>query len=67
MSLKHFHIIFISVAVVLCLIFGLWSVQAYYQEMNFGYLSAGIFSFCLSLGLIIYGVIFLKKLKEHKF
>lgn len=65
MSLKHFHIVFISIAVLLSIIFGLWAIQTYNQELSFAYLSAGIFSFCLSIGLLIYGVLFLKKIKQH--
>jgi hypothetical protein len=58
MSLKTFHIFFISVAVLLCLGFGVWCLR------QPGYTLAGIGSFVVAAGLVVYEVIFLRRFKE---
>ena len=55
MSLKAFHVFFISVAVLLCLGFGVWCLQ------QPGYLAMGIASFAVAIGLVCYEIIFLRK------
>ena len=59
MSLKTFHIFFISVAVLLCLGFGAWCLgQA-------GYAATGIGSFVVAVALVAYEVIFLRRFKTR--
>ncbi len=59
MSLKTFHIFFISVAVLLCLGYGVWCLQ------QPGYTAAGIGSFAVAVVLVVYEVIFLRRFKTR--
>ena len=64
MSLKAFHIVFISASVLLCLGFGAWCLAGYREvgqtrDLVFGCVSGG-----LAAGLAGYGWAFLRKLKH---
>ena len=59
MSLKTFHIFFISVAVLLCLGFGAWCLQ------QPGYTPAGIGSFAVAVALVVYEIIFVRRFKTR--
>lgn len=63
MSLKAFHIVFVTVSIVLCLGFGVWGIHEYRAVQDVSALVAGIGSLlgCVVLGL--YGRWFLRKLK----
>ena len=64
MSLKAFHIFFISLSIVLSIGVGSWGVSNYLGEGGTGSLVLGIV-FCLTgLALVIYGRGFLRKMKE---
>jgi hypothetical protein len=63
MSLKTFHIIFVSVAILLTVGFGIWGVRDYQATDNRTSLYMGLGSFLVTLVLAVYGVWFLKKLK----
>ena len=58
MSLKHFHILFISVAVCLMLLMGMWAV-------NNSAPGAAVGSFLLAVGLVVYEYFFIKKIKNQ--
>jgi len=66
MSLKAFHVFFISVAVLLCVVFGVWCISSDYTHGRVGYTVAGYASFVVGVLLVIYEILFLKKLKETK-
>ena len=53
MSLKTFHIFFIAMAVVLCLVFGAWSINSDYAHGRVGYTIAGYASFGLGALLVL--------------
>ena len=55
MSLRTFHLFFISMAVLLCVGFGFWS----FREP--GYFAAGIGSFVVAAGLAVYEITFLRR------
>ena len=57
MSLKWFHIVFISLSVVLSLWFGIWGL--FNEQIALGVLSLGA-----SAGLAIYGNYFLAKIRK---
>ncbi len=57
MGIKNIHIVLISASVLLCLFFGLWSV-------NNGHGAWGVVSFIIAAGLIIYAIDFVKKAKK---
>ena len=56
-SLKHFHILFVSISIIFCLFFAYWS----YTESFMIYFSLAIISM---VSLIIYGKAFYNKLKS---
>ncbi len=64
MSLRFFHIFFISVCVVMSLFVGGWGVRQYLQMQSLGGLVLGVLCFVLGFGLIIYGIKVYAKLRE---
>lgn len=61
MSLKAFHIFFITVSMMLAFGFGVWGFQQYVEHGTGIYLVLGIVSSVMGIGLVLYGVTFLKK------
>lgn len=61
MSLKAFHILFITLSVIVTVGFGLWSLTS----AEFGSTTVGIISLIAAVLLVIYGVLFLQKLKRE--
>jgi hypothetical protein len=57
MSLKWFHIVFISLSVILSLWFGVWGL--FNEQVVLGILSLGA-----SAGLVLYGNHFMDKLRK---
>ena len=66
MSLKAFHVFFITVAVLLCVLFGVWCISSDYTHDRVGYTITGWASFAVGVLLVVYEILFLKKLKETK-
>ena len=66
MSLKTFHIIFITMAVLLCLVFGGWCLGSDYGRGHAGYAISGYVSFVFAVLLVVYEIVFLKNFKEKK-
>ncbi len=64
MSLKAFHVFFITISVLLCLGFGAWCLGSEYAHGKMAYTVAGIVSFVLGIVLVIYEITFLKKTKD---
>jgi hypothetical protein len=62
MSLKTFHILFITVAALLAFGFAWWLLNA--DPTTTGALAGGVLSALVGAGLIVYGIRFLKKLKH---
>ena len=67
MSLKAFHIIFVSLSVLLSLGFGLWAVLQYMHVHSIGFLAVAIESMAFAVVLVCYGFWFLRKLKNVSF
>jgi hypothetical protein len=63
MSLKAFHLVFVTVSVVLSLGFGAWAVTDYRKSGIAESLWWGVGSFAGAMALIVYGRWFLRKLK----
>ncbi len=63
MSLKAFHIFFIVMSMALCVVLGVWATQDFVQSGSWVHLMLGVGSFIASVGLVWYGVWFLRKLK----
>jgi hypothetical protein len=64
MSLKAFHLIFVSASVAVSLFLGVWSVLAYRDSGSRIYLGYAIASAVAIVALLWYGKYFLKKLKH---
>lgn len=64
MSLKAFHIIFITVSTLLAFGFGAWELQSYFAFGEKESLILGVASLLAGIGLLWYGKIVLKKLKN---
>lgn len=66
MSLKAFHVFFVTMAVILCVVFGVWCVSSDYANSHAGYKIAGYASFVIGVLLVLFEINFLKKFKETK-
>jgi len=65
MSLKAFHVIFITASSALAFGFGVWALKNYFSPEGVGLdLVYAIGSFVTGIGLIVYERYFLKKLKN---
>jgi hypothetical protein len=64
MSLKAFHIFFITLSVLLCLGFGAWCLGSDYAQGRPAYAVAGYVSFALGVVLVVYEIVFLRKFKD---
>lgn len=63
MSLKAFHLVFVTVSAILCLGFGAWAIVDYRRGGSIGSLWWGLGSLAGTVALIVYGRWFLRKLK----
>lgn len=64
MSLKAFHIVFVTVCTLLCLGLGVWALREHRETQETGSLVLGIGALVAAVVLVIYGRWFLKKLKN---
>ncbi len=64
MSLKAFHILFITVSVLLALGFSIWGIYDYRTEGNWVSLALAAGSLLCGVVLVVYGRWFLRKLKK---
>jgi len=64
MSLKAFHLIFVTASVLLALGLAAWSLVNYFEVKRTTDLVFGLVSGLIALGLVVYGRYFLKKLKH---
>lgn len=65
MSLKAFHIFFILVSIVISLGFAAWVIMGGAGERTtLGLQVMGWFSAVLSIGLVVYGVFFIRKARS---
>ncbi len=64
MSLKAFHIVFVSASVLLALGVGVWGLNHYFKDGGSLNLALGAGSLVTAVLLGVYGRFFLKKLKN---
>ena len=64
MSLKGFHIVFITFSTLLALVLGVWCIRVNLAEGAPVYLAGAIGSFVAAVALIVYGVWFYRKMKR---
>ena len=62
-SLKEFHIVFITTSVLLSLGFAYWGLTQYNELHSSRYVGTCILSLIAAIGLTIYEVAFIKKMK----
>jgi len=67
MSLKAFHIAFITVAGFSSLFFGLWAVRDWRANGDATILILGVASFAVLLALVPYSIWFLRKFKNESY
>ncbi len=67
MSLKAFHIVFVAVSVLMAFGFAAWLLHGYTKSEAMSQLVGGGVSILAGLGLILYGLRFLRKLKHVSF
>ena len=56
MGIKYIHVVLIFVSIVLSLGFGFWTLNHSYQALGYS-------SMAIAVGLIVYGIQFIKKMK----
>ena len=64
MSLKAFHIVFIAISTLLALGCGLWELTNFSSTGEIVHLLLGILAIAGAVGLVIYAVRFMRKLKH---
>jgi ABC-type uncharacterized transport system permease subunit len=64
MSLKAFHIVFVTASVLLAFGFAAWAFLNYADTRRIADLATGVGSVFSGVGLLVYGRYFLKKLKN---
>ena len=64
MSLKAFHVFFVAVSTLCALGFGAWAIGDYLRTGSGTVLAMGILSFVAAAALVVYGLWFLRKLKN---
>ena len=64
MSLKAFHLVFITAAILLSFGFGIWLAKNFFSTGGAGNLDSALLSFGAGIGLIVYELYFLKKTKD---
>jgi hypothetical protein len=64
MSLKFFHIVFIAVSTLLCLVVGVWALDAYRSEGAVTWIALAVGSFVGGGLLVVYGTRFLQKFRK---
>lgn len=67
MSLKTFHIAFITLSSLMSFGCGAWGLAQYVHTGSFGHLTFAISGLLGGIGLIVYGVRFLRKLRGISF
>jgi hypothetical protein len=63
MSLKSFHLLFVSASVILAFAFGAWGIDAYAARGEGGTLALALCAFLFGAGLAVYGLRVRTKLK----
>lgn len=64
MSLKAFHIVFIVASILLSFLVGAWGVQQYRSVGSVSALGVGVFFYVAGIGLVVYALRFVRKLRE---
>ena len=63
MSLKEFHLVFVGAAILCSGVFGYWATRQYANDPGAGYLMTAVGAFGIALALVVYEIIFARKIK----
>ncbi len=63
LSLKEFHLVFVSAAILCSIVFGYWATRQYAQSPNVNYLLTAVGAFGVALALVVYEIKFARKIK----
>ena len=66
MSLKEFHIVFITASVLLCLGFSYWGFVQYQKLHASLYAGGGFLSSVAAIGLVMYEIRFIRKTRSYE-
>jgi FlaG/FlaF family flagellin (archaellin) len=64
MSLRHFHLLFIAVSVILTAFFAAWAAGQYRVAQDASYALAAAASLCAGAALAVYGAAFQRKTRR---
>ncbi len=64
LGLKGFHVFFICVSILLCLLVGFWGLQRYAEAGSTGGLVTAIVFFLSGVALVVYAIRYFGKLKR---
>ncbi|MDB4265264.1 hypothetical protein N9891_00790 [bacterium] len=64
MSLKGFHLIFITIAALFCAGFGIWAIFINEKDTGTAMTAAGVITLIASVGLVFYAFYFRRKSKD---
>jgi hypothetical protein len=64
MSLKHIHVVFITAATALALVFGAWCLAQWQTDGEASMLAGAVGSGATAVGLLVYGRWFLLKMRD---
>lgn len=64
MSLRMIHLMFVLVVLIATDMFGAWAIWSFVQTGEGARLAAGIASFILGFGAVVYAIWMVRKLKE---
>ena len=64
MSLKAFHLVFITCSILLAFVFAGWLLHGFWQNGAWGQLAGGVGSLATGIGLVFYERYFLKKTRD---
>lgn len=62
LSIKAVHVLFITMSITLCVVFGVWSVHQFKIDGGARFLCSAVGSFAAGVGLIGYLVWFVRKI-----
>ena len=64
LGLKNFHVFFICISILLCLLVGVWGFQQYTQAQSTTGLAMAVVFFLSGAALVIYAIRYFGKLKR---
>ncbi len=67
MSLKAFHVVFILVSTLLCVIFGAWALREYVRTREGAMLAAFVGALVAAAALAVYARWFLRKTRQVRY